>query len=462
MSKILTLETILSRASSKNPESIKQLNLWGLQVSDISILSKLPLLETLSLSMNHIKDISIFKNMKNIKELYLSDNQISDFSQIENLKNCQKLEKLVLKGNPIINEPGYPKKIIEILPQLKILDEKEIKSTKNDNKEFVITKGKPQKISGTGKQISNQITYKNKNTGYKISNMKNDNKDTSAAPEPGAIPSKKINENENGNDNNNNYGIVDPEIGNPKISAKTLEIFNKSFRKKKTEGTFFKLRKNKNNKNQNQINQINSNRNDNDLLNNENNNALTTSRIEDDDRFKTLPTSLSFRIFSNDIDSNIKKFGYKKKIIGNYKNGISKLNQSTYLKYQQFDNEDEEDKRKSVSKGKDLNRSFYQRFTAQTYNKKVLDKKDNSFMINNNGNGNSNKKDNENKNKENKENKENKDNIYNSEYNSEKKENNKKIMESIQLLIGTLSLNGLREVQSEVQQLLSNISYMKK
>ena len=444
MSKILTLETILSRANSKNPESIKQLNLWGLQVSDISILSKLPLLETISLSMNQIKDISIFKNMKNIKELYLSDNQISDFGQIENLKNCQKLEKLVLKGNPIINEPGYPKKIIEILPQLKILDEKEIKSKKNDNKDFVITKGKAQKISGIGKQITNQITYKNKNTGYKISNMKNDNKDTSAAPEPGAIPPKKINE--NGNENNNNYGIVDPEIGNPKISAKTLEIFNKSFRKKKTEGTFFKLRKNKNNKNQNQINQINNNRNDNDLLNNENNNALTTSRIEDDDRFKTLPTSLSFRIFSNDIDSNIKKFGYKKKIIGNYKNGISKLNQSTYLKYQQFDNEDEEDKRKSVSKGKDLNRSFYQRFTAQTYNKKVLDKKDNSFMINNNGN--SNKKVNENK-----ENKDSKDNNYN----SEDKENNKKIMESIQLLIGTLSLNGLKEVQSEVQKLLSKM-----
>ena len=445
MSKILTLETILSRANSKSPESIKQLNLWGLQVSDISILSKLPLLETISLSMNQIKDISIFKNMKNIKELYLSDNQISDFGQIENLKNCQKLEKLVLKGNPIINEPGYPKKIIEILPQLKILDEKEIKSKKNDNKDFVITKGKAQKISGIGKQITNQITYKNKNTSYKISNMKNDNKDTSAAPEPGAIPPKKINE--NGNENNNNYGIVDPEIGNPKISAKTLEIFNKSFRKKKTEGTFFKLRKNKNNKNQNQIN---SNRNDNnDLLNNENNNALTTSRIEDEDRFKTLPTSLSFRIFSNDIDSNIKKFGYKKKIIGNYKNGISKLNQSTYLKYQQFDNEDEEDKRKSVSKGKDLNRSFYQRFTAQTYNKKVLDKKDNSFMINNNGN--SNKKVNENK--ENKDSKDSKDNIYN----SENKENNKKIMESIQLLIGTLSLNGLKEVQSEVQQLLSKM-----
>ena len=67
-------------------------------------------------------------------------------------------------------------------------------------------------------------------------------------------------------------------------------------------------------------------------------------------------------------------------------------------------------------------------------------------MINNIGN--SNKKVNENK-----ENKDSKDNNYN----SEDKENNKKIMESIQLLIGTLSLNGLKEVQSEVQQLLSNM-----
>lgn len=58
-------------------------------------------------------------------------------------------------------------------------------------------------------------------------------------------------------------------------------------------------------------------------------------------------------------------------------------------------------------------------------------------MINSNGNNKNNIKINE-------------DNEKNAE-----NENNKKIMKSIQLLIGTLSINGLKEIQSEVQKILS-------
>ena len=436
MSKKLTVENIIMRSNSKSLDSIKKLNLYGFSVTDISALSKLPLLEIVSLSSNQIKDISVFKTLKNLKEIYLANNCINDFSQIENLKNCKKLEKLVLKGNPIFNDPNYAQKIIEILPNLMILDERDVKLLKNENNEYQIIKNKSKKINEQNKQISNSIAYKNINSGYKLSELKNDNKDNMAAPEPGSVSQIQKNDKKNINENiNNNYGIVDPEVGNPKISAKTLEIFNKSFRKKKTEGTFFKLRKSNFNKNKN-LNPINSNlnKNENDISVTENNNPLTTSRIEEDDRFKTLPTSLSLRIF--EIDPNIKKNGYKKKIIGNYKNDNSRLNQSTYLKYQQFDNEDEEEKRKENSKEKDLNRSFYERFNTHTYNKKIADQKEHSFMINNSGNNNKKIKKNE---------------------NIEKKDNNKKIMKSVQLLIGTLSLNGLKEVQSEVQKLLSNI-----
>ena len=435
MSQKLTIDIIMSRANTKNLESIKTLNLWGLNLSDLSILSGLPLLETISLSNNQIKDISIFKEIKNIKELYLADNQISELNQIENLKNCKKLEKLVLKGNPISNNPNYIKKILETLPHLLILDEKDIKSLKKENKDLPFIKNKAQKMN-----VNNNQIYKNKR----------------AAPSPEEVNHQNQNfekkkENENGNENinnlnnlnnNNNCCIVNPETGNPKISAKTLEIFNKSFKKKKTEGTFFKLRRNNINKN---INQIKSNRNMNinmnDLSINENNNALTSSRIEEDDRFKTLPTSLSL-IFSNDIAQNLKRNGYKRKIIGNYKNDTSKLNQSTYLKYKQFDNEEEEEKRKEDSKEKNLNRSFYQRFNTQAYNKKFTDKKENSFMINHNENMNK-----INKNAEKEEKKEFK----------EKNEKNEKIVQSIQLLIGTLSLNGLKEIQNEIQKLLSDI-----
>ena len=432
MSKKLTLDIIMSRANTKNIDSIKTLNLWGLELSDISILSELPLLETISLSNNKIKDLSSFKIMKNIKELYLADNQINDLVQIENLKNCKKLEKLVLKGNPIYNNPNYFKKAIEILPNIKILDEKDIKSLKNEIKDFPFIKNKAKKMNGNTKQI-----YKNKSPGIKKPELKNENKGNMGAPEPGPIIQGQSieNKNENGNENinnlNNNCGIVDPEIGNPKVSAKTLEIFNKSFKKKKTEGTFFKLRRNNIN------NKFNQNIDRNNDLFNDNNNELTASRIEDDDRFKTLPTSLSLRIFSNDIAQNLKANGYKRKIVGNFKNDTSKLNQSTYLKYKQFDNEEEEEKRKDDSKEKILNRSFYQKFSAQTYNKKIADKKENSFMINNNSN--------------------NKNNIKNIEDNEKnnKNENNKKIMKSIQLLIGTLSINGLKEIQSEVKKMLS-------
>ena len=431
MSQKLTLDIIMSRANTKNLESIKTLNLWGLNLSDLSILSQLPLLETISLSNNQIKDISIFKTIKNIKELYLGENLISELNQIDNLKNCKKLEKLVLKGNPVSSNPNYIKKILEILPNLVTLDEKDVKSLKKENKDLPFIKNKVQKMNGNNKQI-----YKNKSPPLKKSE-KNDNKGNLAAPEPGEIKqhnqnSDKKDGNENINNLNNNCGIVNPEIGNPKISAKTLEIFNKSFKKKKTEGTFFKLRRNNIHKNSNQ----NSNKNIdlNDLSINENNNA---SRIEEDDRFKTLPTSLSLRIFSNDMTQNLKRNGYKRKIIGKYKNDASKLNQSTYLKYKQFDNEDEEEKRKEDSKEKNLNRSFYQRFNTHAYNKKFTDKKENSFMINNNGNIN--------KNNDNDEKEEN-----------EIKEKNKKIMQSIQLLIGTLSVDGLKEVQDEIQKLLSD------
>ena len=432
MSKKLTLDEIMGRANTKSLETIKSLNLWGLNLSDILILSELSLLETLSLSKNQIKDISVFKTMKNLKELYLADIQIDDLNQIDNLKNCKKLEKLVLKGNPICNYPNYYQKINEILPNLITLDEKDIKTLKNDI--FQNMKNKIKKINGPSKQI-----YKNKN--HKLSENKKDVRENLAAPDPGAVSvanQKKAenDEKENGNQNinkNNNCGIVDPEIGNPKISAKTLEYFNKSFKKKKTEGTFFKLKKRKSKQNLNE------------LSINENNNALTSSRIEDDEQYKTLPTSLSLRIFTKEIDPNIKRNGYKRKIIGNYKNENSKLNQSTYIKYKQFDNEEEEEeKRKDNSKDKNLNRSFYQKFNSQTYNKKFGDKKESSFMINN---GNS--KNNKNENKEN-----NKKNEISNEINDE---NNKKIMKSIQLLIGTLSLDGLKEVQNEVQKLLNNM-----
>lgn len=322
-----------------------------MQLSDISILSKFPKLEALSLNNNKIKDISIFKSIKNIKELNLAENQITDINQIENLSYCQKLEKLVLKGNLIINNPNYTKKIYEILPRLTMLDGKNLQLLKKENNNLVLKKNESQKQDSTKTQI-----FKNKSPGIKI---KNEIKGNLTSPEPEPINKNQEVENkkEKGkeNMNNNNCGIDELEIRNPKISAKTLEKFNKSFKKKKAEGKFFKIKKNDPNKNGNQLKyKINININD----NIENNISLKTSRIEKDEQFKTLLTSLSVRLFSFDISQNIKKNWYKRKIIGSYKNGASKLNQSTCFKYQKFDNKEEEKKRKEDSKEKIFKKSI--------------------------------------------------------------------------------------------------------
>ena len=137
MSKILTIDLILEIANNNNPKNIRALNLWENKLSDISILSEFSSLEIISLSVNQIKDISAFKKLKNVRELYLKDNEISDINQIENLKNSKKLEKLLLKHNPITNIINYRQKILEILPQLKKLDDIEVKQSKiNNNNNF--------------------------------------------------------------------------------------------------------------------------------------------------------------------------------------------------------------------------------------------------------------------------------------------------------------------------------------
>lgn len=444
MSKKLTIDLIIARSNNKNLDSIKTLNLWGCNLSDISILSKLTSLETLSLSKNQIKDISVFKSLKNLKELYLKGNQINDWEQINNLKYCKKLEKLVLKENPISKSTNYPKKVLELLPHLMKLDDKEINSIKNSNNASDQNEISENDIN---KKMVNSVTYENFNFSHKINDdSKDDQKEHFAAPVIGSSYLKQNQFINNGSENGKNiegrnFGLVDPQVGNPNISAKTLEVFNKSFRKKKTGGTFFKLK----HKDKNSLNISGNILNENDIsmTEKENNNILTNSRKEDD-QYKTLTTSFSLRNYKAILNPNFKKDGYKKKIIGNYN---SKLNQSTYLKYQQFDNEKEEEKRKETSNEKNLNRSFYQTYSKGflTYNKKTIDKKESSFCIYNNNNSNSNEK--------------NKNIIKNKECNSnneKKEEKDQKILQSLKLLISTLSLDGLKEVQNEVQKLLSS------
>lgn len=123
MSKKLTHDFLAMRTKNSRLDQIRTLNLWGNDLSDVSILADLPNIEIISLSVNKITTLSTFKNMKHLRELYLRKNLIADIKEIEELKSCPNLKILSLIENPITEIPNYRQTVIENLPQLTKLDD---------------------------------------------------------------------------------------------------------------------------------------------------------------------------------------------------------------------------------------------------------------------------------------------------------------------------------------------------
>jgi hypothetical protein len=179
MSKKLTLEFIQSKFPNQKIEEIKTLNLWGNELEDISILSKLSNLEIASLSINKIKNLEPLKDLTNLKELYLRKNLVDDIKQIENLKNLQNLKILSLVDNPVVSLPNYKKKVLEIFPNLIKLDDINIKNENSNNKnknQIIVNKNSQNNILTDDTFKKNEKENNNNNNG----NNKNENKQTSS------------------------------------------------------------------------------------------------------------------------------------------------------------------------------------------------------------------------------------------------------------------------------------------
>ena len=139
MSKKLTRELIIQKVHSDRFISIKNLNLWGSNIDDVSILQELPNLEIVSLSVNHIRSLKPFSSLANLRELYLRKNLISDLNEIKYLANCENLRTLWLSENPICENPNYRNIVISILPQLVKLDETLISDEERDELNNVLS-----------------------------------------------------------------------------------------------------------------------------------------------------------------------------------------------------------------------------------------------------------------------------------------------------------------------------------
>lgn len=178
MSKVLTGDLVLLRTKASNLDQIKNLNLWGNDIEDVSILKDMPNIEILSLSVNKISTLKSFSYCKKLSELYLRKNLIQDLSEIRYLQNLPNLKVLWLWENPCAETPNYRENVLSVLPNLVKLDNQAVTAEeknqaskydvgKNRNKDIenVVVKDNPQRrernVSPTIKEAPRVIRVKN-------------------------------------------------------------------------------------------------------------------------------------------------------------------------------------------------------------------------------------------------------------------------------------------------------------
>ncbi|CAI2176879.1 20510_t:CDS:2 [Funneliformis geosporum] len=124
---ILTDELILNKSSAKSVVEVRNLNLWGCELDDVSVLKNCSRLEILSLSVNNLTSLEQLSECKTLKELYLRKNYINDSEQVKHLTSLRNLEVLWLCDNPCAeDEKKYRNIVLRYLPWLKKLDHHEV------------------------------------------------------------------------------------------------------------------------------------------------------------------------------------------------------------------------------------------------------------------------------------------------------------------------------------------------
>ena len=215
MSKKLSRELIAQKVKSDRIESIRNLNLWGSNIEDISIIREMPSLEIVSLSVNKIRTLAPFANLQNLRELYLRRNLIANLNEIKHLTNCENLTVLWLSENPICDNPNYRAVIICILPQLQKLDDIPITDEEREKAEKKLSGNLEEDDEGNDEDEKEKNGYNQNQSDKKNYGIRNNNNEGN---------NNKIN-NENEEDDENNYYGNDNRNNNPrKISNKKINM----------------------------------------------------------------------------------------------------------------------------------------------------------------------------------------------------------------------------------------------
>ncbi|KAK3245010.1 hypothetical protein CYMTET_45402 [Cymbomonas tetramitiformis] len=128
----LSEEVVLSKTKANSLDRIRNLNLWGSDLSDVSVIARMANVEVLSLSVNRVKSLAHFEKCSKLSELYLRKNEVGCLSQVHHLKGLKNLRVLWLCDNPCAEEEDYRLRVIRQLPQLTKLDHANIGDEERD------------------------------------------------------------------------------------------------------------------------------------------------------------------------------------------------------------------------------------------------------------------------------------------------------------------------------------------
>ncbi|XP_023695727.1 cilia and flagella associated protein 410 isoform X1 [Paramormyrops kingsleyae] len=120
----LTRKLVLARAKASDLDSVKKLNCWGCNLTDISIFKEMPNIEVLTLSANRISSLEPVSRCLSLGELYLRRNSIQSLAELAYLRHLARLRVLWLAENPCCgSDPTkYRLTVLRNLPSLHKLD----------------------------------------------------------------------------------------------------------------------------------------------------------------------------------------------------------------------------------------------------------------------------------------------------------------------------------------------------
>jgi hypothetical protein len=123
---VLSSSAILDKTRAATLDEVRNLNLWGQELTDVSIVRQLANVEVLSLSVNGLTRLSPFACCAKLSELYLRKNAVVRLNEVLHLTKLNNLRILWLCDNPCAAEVGYRLLVIKHLPQITKLDNTDI------------------------------------------------------------------------------------------------------------------------------------------------------------------------------------------------------------------------------------------------------------------------------------------------------------------------------------------------